>query len=254
MNRAGPGEHRPANAPYEADLARLHHAHFGDVAQGAAELLVGRLSDAGISTGTIVELACGSGISSRILSDAGYTVVGVEMSGAMLKLAREEAPSCRFVRGSLWSFPLPSCVAVTAVGEAFCYASDADVPDLRALRKRLEEIRACLVDGGVLLFDVAGPGRSGLDGRRHASREHSGSFLWLDEREDASSSTLVRTIDTFVPVGNLHRHQRETHRLSLFDPVATEEALAGAGFVVERLDRYGARELRQGWSAFSARA
>jgi len=243
-----------AASPYGADLALLHHAHFGGVAQGAAATLVESLSDRGIPTGTVVELGCGSGISSRILADAGYAVVGVDSSEPMLRLAREEAPGCRFVRGSLWDFPLPRCVAVTAVGEAFCYAAAGDAPDESLLRARLAEIRACLVDDGVLLFDIAGPGRSGPRGKRQSSWEHAGSFVCLDEQEDASRRELSRTIDTFVPAGSLHRHRREVHRLRLFDPAAIEAALAGVGFAVERVDRYGSFDLGTGWFGFLARA
>ncbi len=266
---------------YADDLARVHHEHFGNVARGAARFLLDRLTTVGISEGTIVELACGSGISGKILSEAGYDVVGVDASEAMLDLARDHAPDCTFAHGSLWNFPLPPCVAVTAIGEALCYAGDkdgfgrehrggddlgsggldanapADAAGLlgeSTLVRRLKEIHDSLEEGGFFLFDVAGPGRSGPEGRRNLRWEPGGGFVSLDERTNADATELVRTIDTFVPSGKLYRHRREIHRLSLFDPATVERALGNAGFRFERHDAYGSGDARDGWHVFLATA
>src|SRR4249920_1412740 len=104
---------------YGAEQAGIHHREFGRLAGRAADLLTRELVAAGLASGTVVDLGCGSGILARRMTDAGYDVLGVDVSAAMLDLARQEAPRARFVQGSLLDAELPaSAVAVTATGEA----------------------------------------------------------------------------------------------------------------------------------------
>lgn len=239
---------------YQRQLAEIHHHHFTDLAREAAAHLLGLLEkDAAGRQGTIVELACGGGVSSKLLADAGYSVVGVDVSELMLELARSHAPNVTWVQGSLWDYELPRALrAVTAIGEAFCYRGSDSVPTHEALEARLHAIFAALAPGGVLLFDVATPGRSGPMGRRRGSWERAGAFVFLDETEDAATSSLERVIDSFVPVADLHRHEREVHWLTLYDAARIEEALTQVGFRWRRLTQLGSFALLPGWVAFEA--
>lgn len=234
---------------YGEELARIHHDHFGMVARAAAGELLARLGERGLASGTVIDLAAGSGILARAASEAGFDVLGVDLSPDMLRLARAEAPRARFSLGSLWELELPPCVAVAAVGEAFGYAADPTAGP-GALAARLDDIRRALAPGGVLLFDVAGPGRSGPAGRRSVFWEHGGQALGLVERE--ADGRLERSIALFVPEGGLHRRVEETHALVLYAPEAVEAALARAGFSWQRLGRYGSFELLPGWHAWAA--
>src|SRR5262245_23465407 len=97
---SGPGSHRCEREPadtapawqdlhmgdqsfYGAEQARIHHRGFGELARRAGELLRTRLLAAGHRDGTVVDLGCGSGILARQLTDAGYTVLGVDISPGM---------------------------------------------------------------------------------------------------------------------------------------------------------------------------
>ena len=51
-------------------------------------------------------------------------MLGVDISEAMLKLARKRAPETRFKRGSLFRTRVPKCAAVTAIGECANYLFD----------------------------------------------------------------------------------------------------------------------------------
>lgn len=243
------------DALYGADLAAVHHAYFGEVARAAAGELLARLAAAGIASGRVVDLAAGSGILSRRMVDAGFEAFGVDQSAAMLRLARAVVPEATLVRDSLWSASLPGgpggLVAVAAVGEAFSYAAEpAAGPS--GLRGRLASIHRSLAPGGLVLFDVAGPGRSGPAGVRERCFRCGGGLLRLEEREDRAAGTLVREITTFTPFGRLYRRTDETHRLTLYDPERVEALLADAGFAWQRLSRYGETEFHPGWHGFAA--
>ena len=252
---AGEGERegeRGGAAHYGAELARLHHEHFGMVARAAARELLGRLTRAGTAGGLVVDLAAGSGILGRAALEAGFEVLGVDISRHMIDLARVEAPGARLAIGSLWTAELPRCAAIAAVGEAFSYAADPSA-SLGALERRLGDARRALAPGGLLLFDVAGPGRSGPGGARRAFWTCEDAAIGVEEQEDAAAGTLTRTISVFVPQGALHRRVVERHTLRLYAPDQIEAALDRAGFGWERLAGYHDLPLGSGWHAYAAR-
>lgn len=230
---------------YGARLARIHHEHFGHVARAAAAELLRRLDP---ERGSVMDLGAGTGILSRIVSDAGYTVIGVDTSAAMLAIAREYAPKARFVEASLWDVAIPECVAVAAVGEALAYKA----PSLEAFEDRLASFRKSLPSGGLLLFDLPAPGRSGPTGKRHGCWHEGKTCLTLLEREEAGC--LHREISVFSPVGELHTRIDERHSLRTFDPETVARVLAAHDFTVECLAGYGEFTFPPGWVGFAARA
>jgi aminoglycoside 6'-N-acetyltransferase I len=234
---------------YGEDLARIHHQHYGAVAQAAARELLARLDDAKVTSGTVVDLAAGTGILARAVTDAGFSAWGVDISENMLRIARSEAPRATFVHDSLWSATLPPCVAVTAIGEALCYAADPRA-GTRALRQRFASIFESLAPGGIFLFDVAGPGRSGPAGSRRAFWTWGDVDLGLEEVEQPGE--LTRIITVHVPEGARYRRSRETHVLRLYEPTAVEQMLDDAGFEWGRLRQYGEIAF-PGWHAYAAR-
>jgi SAM-dependent methyltransferase len=240
---------------YGPDLAAVHHAAFGDLAARAADLLLACLRGAGHDSGAVVDLGCGSGILSRALSAAGYDVLGVDVSPAMLELARAEAPRATFRLGSLFDAELPPSVALAAVGEAFNYAVDERAgPD--GFEAWLGRAREALAPGGVLLFDVATPGRYGPQGAEQLFHDRPGWALALRASEGAGGRTLHRAMTLFRDAGGgLYRRSDERHRLRLFDPVRAARALRRAGFDVEARDRYDAASRSRppaGWHVFVA--
>ena len=108
---------------YGPDQAIIHDREFGDLSRRAAAYLRPLLDEAGLRHGTVVDLGCGSGILASILTDAGYDVLGVDVSQDMIELASANAPKASFRRGSLLDVDLPPAVAVTAIGEALNYAT-----------------------------------------------------------------------------------------------------------------------------------
>jgi SAM-dependent methyltransferase len=81
--------------------------------------------------GLVIDLGCGSGILSREVADAGYDVLGIDISPAMIDLARRRVPYGDFRVGSVLTGDLPPCIAVAAVGEVINYAFDSGVTSVR---------------------------------------------------------------------------------------------------------------------------
>ena len=110
---------------YGQDLAHIHNAGFGQLAEAAGPVLIDALSRCGHESGVVFDLGCGSGILSAVLLDAGYQVRGIDISPAMISIARRKVAGARFEVGSIFSAGLTECVAVAAVGECLNYLFDA---------------------------------------------------------------------------------------------------------------------------------
>lgn len=231
---------------YGAEQAGIHHRQFGRLAGRAADLLTRELAAAGLASGTVVDLGCGSGIVARRMIEAGYDVLGVDVSAAMLDIARREAPGARFVHGSLLDAELPaSTVAVTATGEALNYAVDPRAGEA-ALGALASRVAAALPAGGVLLFDVSVHGRSGPNRVRVQFHDLPGWSVGVRETED--DATVTREIATFRRLDDgWYERTDERHVLHLYDPSWLRGTLEQAGFDVDVRGGYAEGELMMGW-------
>lgn len=221
---------------YRAALAGIHDDGFGFIATGAAKLLLAGLDQSGVRSGTVVELACGGGISSRPIADAGYAVVGFDISEAMIALARERVPEGDFTTRSLYDAELPEgAIAVTAIGEAFNYRFDPRA-GFAAMREVLLRARESLVPGGILIFDVAQP-QPATPRMEHTYWDGPGWEVTSETVENPSTSSLTRRIVSRTGPG-LKNEDVEIHELALYDHEAVFELLIECGFDPATLASY----------------
>ena len=228
---------------YPADLANIHDQGFGEFARAAACEVLRRLPPAGL----VVELGCGSGISTQILSDAGYDVVGVDLSADMLEIARRRAPRAELRRESIWTAELPRCVGATAIGEVLNYTVD-DSAGAERLPELCARVHEALMPGGVFMFDFATPGRGTLRPGGPHVREGAGWRIESEAVEDPATRTLERRMT--IDGGDCQR--KEIHRLRLYDRKLVQECLEGAGFRSEALTGYCDFDFWPGYAAFAA--
>jgi SAM-dependent methyltransferase len=231
--------------------ARIHHERFGALARDAAALVIAQLANTGFapsSTRTVVDLGCGSGIYASRLAEAGYHVVGVDLSPAMVELARRAAPTADISVGSVHDFPLPPAVAITALGEVLNYATDARA-GLDALALLAARAHDALEPGGIFAFDVSTPGRGTYE------RFHDGGDWALGMHSiEHHDQTLERAIAIFTrrPDGTFDRVD-EHHVLRLYEDADVLRVLEQAGFAVHARDRYGDdAPILAGWTVFIA--
>lgn len=238
---------------YGADQARIHHERFGDLAADAARLVVDRLQAAGHVTGFVTDLGCGSGILAAQLLAAGYLVEGVDLSPAMVTLARETAPQGSFRVGSVHDALIAPSVAVTAIGEVLQYATDARA-GIGAFRALAGRVFAALEPGGVFAFDLSLPGRNlGLD-VRHVFHDHGSWMLGMHATEgpDWYERRIVILVEE---ADGRYRRVDETHGLVLLEESEVVAALEAAGFAVEVRPSYTtptASTPVAGWAVFVA--
>jgi SAM-dependent methyltransferase len=237
---------------YRADLAYIHDSGFGGLARAAGPVLVDALQGGGFADGLVVDLGCGSGILSRSVAAAGYDVLGIDISPAMIALARAHVPGGSFHVASVLSTEIPRCIAVAAVGEVFNYLFDSENNATR-FAQLLRRIHSALVPGGLLLFDVAGPGRVPGRGPRRAYAEGDDWAVLVTVEEDAHRGTLTRSITTFRQVGDLYRRDREVHCQRLIPPAELAQELRAIGYRVRVVRGHGSERFPPGLTGFLAR-
>lgn len=233
---------------YASDLAYIHDAGFGGYARRAGPRIRSVLKTLGIRRGRIVELGCGGGTIAGLLADASYDVVGIDASAAMLRLARQRAPTVTFRRGSFQSASIPQCSAIVAIGEVVTYLRPSkgrpsvarhDRELLRFFRRAFRALRP----GGVLLFDFI---ESPL-GRTFAKRGRAGRDwrIEMSARMDRRGTVLTRHIKTWRLTEDGLRPGREVHHVRVYSRVTMMAALREAGFAVAfRRTIGGARLIR----------
>jgi SAM-dependent methyltransferase len=210
-------------ADYGEDLAHIHASGFTALAEAAAPAIVSLLAG---RRGRVVDLGCGSGVTTSALAAAGHEVLAVDSSGAMIELARRAAPGARFIQASALDVPFPDgCVAIVAVGEVLNYTEESLDPFFtRAF--------AALEPGGLLVFDLAGPGRVPGGGPARSWYEGSDWAILVETTEDADSATLTRRMTTFRELAGSWRRGHETHRQRLHRPSEIARMLRELGFRV----------------------
>lgn len=235
---------------YKDDLAYIHDAGFGDFARNSAPGLLELLRQHGLTSGLVVDLGCGSGIWARALSDAGYNVLGVDISPSMIAIARKRAPKAHFQTESLLKVELPNCVAVTSISECLNYLFDKR-NRIKELRRLFGRVYRALEPGGLFVFDIAEPGRG--KGPRQKFREGDGWTVLVEVDEDKRTNRLTRRIISFRQTGKVYRRDEEIHRLQLYRRGEVAKELRRVGFRVRTVGSYGAQPMIEGCVGLVAR-
>jgi len=101
--------------------------------------------------GYILDLACGTGRHSIPLSEAGYWIVGLDVSSRLLRIAKQLSASVELVRGDLRFLPFKAEAFMTAVSMD---TSLGYLPSEKEDAEGLAEVNRVLKRAGILIVDV----------------------------------------------------------------------------------------------------
>jgi SAM-dependent methyltransferase len=236
---------------YGEDLAYIHDVGHADFALDSAPGILDILQRSGIGDGLVVDLGCGTGLLARELIDAGYDVFGVDISEAMIEIARRRVPEAEIRVGSLFEVEIPRCGAVTAISEVLNYLFDPEYEE-RGPGRVFRRVHDALAPGGVFVFDVLGPGQVPPGTTARGFRVGEDWAVLSEREEDAGRGTMERRIVSFRKVGEHYRRIDEVHRVRLYDPSELSRELERAHFRVKAMRSYGDLPLDEGHTAFVA--
>jgi SAM-dependent methyltransferase len=98
----------------------------------------------------ILDLCCGSGQTTRHLADRGFDVTGVDVSPALIALAKANAPHTRFEVADARYFRLrKEFHAAISLSDSLNH-----LLTIGELQSAFENVSNCLLPGGVFLFDL----------------------------------------------------------------------------------------------------
>jgi SAM-dependent methyltransferase len=228
---------------YSPDLAHIHDTGFSGFARRAAPELVAILRRHGIRRGLVVDAGCGSGVLAAHLVDAGYRVLGIDASAAMIELARARAPRAKFRVASIPSVRFPRCSAIVAINEVVNYVATRGHA-AHALGRFIARAHQALLPGGLLIFDFL----ASAERRTYAGKSRSGADWAIVVRAETNRSgrVLTRHLTMFRKTGGEYRKSFETHRLRIYDREAVRQKLTRAGFAVTMRRSYGRLRLLPG--------
>ena len=220
------------------DYLHIYQHRDEQEAEHAIELIATNL--AGREVNSVLDLGCGAGRHTKVLFERWWTV-GLDLSMALLKVARKESPDAPYVRADMRELPFgdESFDLVVNLFTSFGYFED-DAEHARVLA------RVCAVTrrGGTLVIDFLNAGQ--------VRRE----LVPYDERvENGITIEQTRTIskdDRFVEkrIRLRGRGKEYIERVRLLSEADLERMLGSAGFAVSK--RFGDYS-GTGWSEDSPR-
>lgn len=235
---------------YNEDLAYIHDVGYRDYALKSTPGILQTLSDRQIHAGLVVEMGCGSGLTAEILDRAGYQVLGIDISEAMIAIAQTRVPSAEFRVASLLTTEVPPCRAVISIGECLNYAFDNNSDTV--LVSLFQRIYNALDPSGVFIFDVVIPGQVAPGETVKSFTEGQDWIVLVEKQEDLIRQLLTRRIITLREVNGLYRRTDEVHHQRLFNVETLAQALKQIGFQVETRFEYGQFRLPPARVAFIA--
>jgi SAM-dependent methyltransferase len=105
------------------------------------------------NNGPILDLGCGQGRYTQLLSEAGHTITGLDYSEHLLHLAKERSPNTPLLRGNMLNLPFDRCFSrILSLFTSFGYF-DQDTDN----EKVLQEMSSALSPSGLLYLDFLNP-------------------------------------------------------------------------------------------------
>lgn len=206
---------------YDAIMADIEYADW-------AEFVLTYARAEGVPVRSVLDLACGTGLSTAPFAGRGLEVVGLDLSAEMLEEAARRLPGVAFARGDLRDFELGrSFDLVTCLFDSY-----NNLLDPADLGRALERARAHLAPGGLLAFDIntragvrdlwEGDAIEGLAVAEDGREVH---YHWSHSYDEARGLGVVQAFcrvdgEEFV----------EVHEERGYDQADLEPLLGGAGF------------------------
>lgn len=207
------------------EYLRLYpHRDETDAAE-AIDLIAAHMK--GRAVNSVLDLACGAGRHSRLLCDRWWTV-GLDLSSALLKVARRESPDSPYVRADMRELPFATGSFDLAVN---LFTSFGYFDDDREHARVLKCVGRTTKRGGTFVLDFLNPDEVRRNLVERDERVVGGATVEQFRRISMDGKYVEKTIRV--------RGKEYLERVRLFSSFELEDMLNGAGFdVVERAGDY----------------
>ena len=198
------------------------------------------LRDNGKNPQQVLDLACGTGSMSVLLAQAGYQVLGVDISEEMLTVAAQKAAQLETAPPFFICQPMQRLRLPYKVDAVCCFLDSLNyVTEPEDCRKAFSRVYNALNHGGVFFFDINTPFKlRGLDGQVFLDENEDSYCVWRVEF-DREERLCYYGIDLFRRKKDLWERSFEQHCEYAYEPEELIAWLKEAGFT--RIELFGDR-------------
>ena len=188
------------------------------------------LEQEGVKPRTVADLACGTGSTTRILAQMGYSVTAVDLSEEMLTEAMNKCSDLenlpRFVHQALQELSLPR-----GVDMAVCFLDSLDyILDPADCAEAIRRTFKALNPGGIFIFDVNTPEKlMAMDGQVFLDEDDDVYCVWRGEY-DQETNICTYGMDLFQRHGEIWLRSQEEHQEYAYSIEQLTGFLKDAGF------------------------
>lgn len=214
-----------------------------------SEYLIELLKENGVHDGLVLELGCGTGKMTELLSEQGYDMIGLDSSEEMLSIALRSNTSERdilYICQDMTEFELYGTVkGVVSVCDSMNYILEPE-----ALMETFQLVNNYLDPGGVFIFDMNTEFKykEQMGDQTFCENRETCSFIW-ENYYDSDEKINEYNLTLFVKVEEseeLYRRYEEIHYQRCYSITRVEELLELAGLsVVGVYDAFTHREPRE---------
>ena len=178
---------------------------------------------------TVLDLACGTGTMTWLLTGRGYEMIGADMSEEMLAAAMMKSGTVEGVQPIFLHQSMPQLDLYGTVDAAICCLDSLNyLTKPRQVQETFRRLRLFIAPGGTLIFDVNTPEKfRSLDGQVFLDENEDSYCVW---RTEFSRGLCTYWIDLFRREGELWRRSLEVHRQRCYTAEELTAWLKEAGF------------------------
>ena len=228
---------------YDA-LAANYDALTGDVEyEKRADYLEKLFQKSKIPVKTVLDLACGTGTMTWILTGRGYEMIGVDASEEMLAAAMEKSGSVEGVPPIFLHQSMPKLDLYGTVDAAICCLDSLNyLTNPKDVQRTFDRLRLFIAPGGVLIFDINTVEKlAALDGQVFLDETEDTYCVWRPEYR-RGICTYYMDIFQLQEDGSWERNF-ELHRERAYTVEELTAWLETAGF--GEIQTYGDRKMRR---------
>lgn len=195
--------------------------------------IVSLLKEEGIDSGLVLELGCGTGTVTEMLSDYGYDMTGIDMSSEMLQKALEKRDESKrdilYLNQDMREFELYGTMrAIISVCDTMNYLTDPD-----DFLQTLKLVNNYLDPSGIFIFDLKTEHyfRDVLGERTEAVNEEEASYIWENFYDEETKVNEYQLTLFEKESDDLFKRTFEYHEQRSYDIDEIKELAEKAGLI-----------------------
>ena len=214
-------------------LASVYDRLTGDVCyERRADYIEKLFRKSHIDVHTVLDLACGTGTMTNILTERGYEMIAVDGSADMLAEAREKAADLQGEPPVFLNQSMPQLDLYGTVDAAICCLDSINyLTNPKDVQKTLQRLHLFVAPGGILVFDINSVEKlRGLDGQVFLDETEDVYCVWRTEFEKRSN-ICTYWMDIFTRMeDDTWERDFEEHRQRAYEVDQLRNWLMEAGF------------------------